>query len=42
MHLSRGRVARLYTLHMYALIDTVVPLNRWVVLSEEAKNELLF
>jgi hypothetical protein len=42
MYMSWGSVTRLYTRHMYALIDTVVSLNSWVVLSEEAKNELLF
>ena len=42
MHLSWGPVTQLYTRHLYALIDTVVSLNCWVVLTEEAENELLF
>ena len=42
MHLSWGPVTQLYTRHLYALINSVVSLNCWVVLTEEAKNELFF
>ncbi len=42
MHLSWGPVTQLYSRHLYALIDSVWSLNCWVVLTEEARNELLF
>jgi len=42
MHLSWGQVTQLYTWHLYALINSVVSLNYWVVLTEEATNELSF
>ena len=43
MHLSWGpAVTQLYTRHLYALINSVVSLNCWVVLTEEATNELSF
>jgi len=42
MHLSLGPVARLYTRHLYALINSMMSLNLWVVLTEEAINELSF
>ena len=40
MHLSWGPVTQLYTMHVYALINSVVSLNCWVALTEEATNEL--
>ena len=40
MHLSRGPVTQLYTRHIYAIINSVVLLICWVVLSEEAVSEL--
>jgi hypothetical protein len=42
MRWSWGPVNQLYTRHLYALINTVVSLNCWVVLSEEADKELTF
>ena len=42
MHLSWGPVTRLYTRHLYALINSVISLNCWVTLTEGAMNELLF
>ena len=42
MHLSWGPVTQLYTRHLYALINSVVSLNCWVELTEEATNELFF
>ena len=42
MHLSWGPVTQLYTRHLYALINSVVSLNCWVVLTEEVANELTF
>jgi len=42
MHLSWGPVNQLYTRHLYALINSVLSLNCWVVLKEEASNELSF
>ena len=42
MHLSWGPVTQLYTRHLYALINSVVSLNCWVVITEEASNELSF
>jgi hypothetical protein len=35
-------VTKLYTMHLYALINSMVSLNCWVVLTEEAINELSF
>ena len=42
MRLAWGPVSQLYTRHLYALINSVVSLNCWIVVSEEAANELLF
>jgi hypothetical protein len=44
IRLSRGPVTQLYTRHLYALINSrsVVSLNFWAVLTEEAINELSF
>ena len=42
MHLSWSHVTQLYTRHLYALINSVVSLNCWVELTEEAVNELTF
>ncbi len=42
MHLSWGLVTQLYARHLHALINSVVSLNCWVVLTEEATNELTF
>jgi len=42
MHLSWGPVTQLYARHLYALINSVVSLKCWVVLMEEAVNELTF
>jgi hypothetical protein len=42
MHLSWGHVTQLYTRHLYVLINSVVSLNSWVVLTEEVVNELIF
>ena len=40
--LSWGPVTQLYTRHLYALLNSVMSLNCWVVLTEGATNELLF
>ncbi len=40
MHLSWGPETQLYARHLYALIDSAVSLNGWVVLTEEVVNEL--
>ncbi len=37
-----GPMTQLYTRHLYALINSVPLLNCWVVLTEEAVNELFF
>jgi hypothetical protein len=42
VHLSWGPVTHLYTRHLYALINSVVSINCWVELTEEATNELSF
>jgi len=42
MHLSWGPVTQLYSRYLYALIDSVWSLNCWLVVTEEARNELLF
>ena len=42
MHLSWGPVAQLYSRHVHALIDSIWALNCWVVVTEEARNELHF
>ena len=42
MHMSWGLVTQLYTRHLYAVINSVVSLNCWVKLTEEAVNELYF
>ena len=43
MHLSWGPVTQLYTRHLYAVINSSVwTMNRWVLLTEGAINELLF
>ena len=42
MHLFWGPVTQLYTRHLYALINSVGSLNCWVILTEEAVNELTF
>ncbi len=42
MHVTWGPVTRLYIRHLYALINSVVSLNCWVVLTEEVVDELTF
>ena len=42
MHTSWGPVTQLYTRHLYALMNSVGSLNCWVILTEEAINELTF
>jgi hypothetical protein len=42
IHLSWGPVTQLYTRHLYALINSMRSLNRWVTLTEGAMSELLF
>jgi hypothetical protein len=40
MKLAWGPVTQLYTMHMYALINSVFSLNCWVTLTEKAKGDL--
>jgi len=42
MHLAWGPVTQLYSRHLYALINDIPTLNRWLAVSEEAASELLF
>ncbi len=42
MRLAWGPETQLYSRHIYVLVHSVPCLNRWVVLSEEARSELLF
>ena len=42
MRLTWGPVTQLYSRHIYVLVHSVPYLNCWVVLSEEARSELLF
>ena len=41
-HLSWGPVTEVCTRHLYALINSVVSLNCWVVFTEEAVGDLTF
>ena len=41
-HMSWGPSNQLYSRHLYALINSLMSLNCWVVLTEGAINELLF
>ena len=42
MHMSWGPMSHFYTRHLYALINSVGSLHCWVILTEEAVNELTF
>ncbi len=42
MELTWGPVTRLYTRHLYALINSVLFLNRLVAFMDEVRGELLF
>ena len=42
IRMAWGPVTQLYSRHIYVLMHSVSYLNCWVVLSEEARSELLF
>ena len=42
MHITWGPVTKLYTRHVYALINSMVSLKCWIVLTKEAANGIIF